>query len=134
MSGVAAPDGADRVDAAAAPEGLRIAIIGIGLMGGSLGRALRGAGHVVIGCDLDEARLRTAVELGAIDDGRPSITAAAKGADVAFVAVPVLQVADAVAAQHLAEEALDLRVELRGRVVLERDRATQGPDRHGGRQ
>jgi prephenate dehydrogenase len=96
---VAAHDGADPIDAALpGPDRLRVAIIGIGLMGGSLGRALRAAGHVVIGCDLDDHRLQRAVELGAIDEWKPSITAAARGADVAFVAVPVLQVADAVVA------------------------------------
>ncbi|MEW6324787.1 MAG: prephenate dehydrogenase/arogenate dehydrogenase family protein [Nitrospirota bacterium] len=68
----------------------RIAIIGVGLMGGSLGlatRAKRLAGDV-IGADRDAAALRRAVKRGAID--RPMAPAAAvREADLVVLATPV---------------------------------------------
>jgi len=47
----------------------RLAIIGVGLIGGSLARALRERGEVgeVVGIGRGEANLRKAVELGVID-------------------------------------------------------------------
>jgi prephenate dehydrogenase len=61
-------------------------VIGVGLIGGSIGLALRARGWRVLGRDLDEANLVAAVQLGAIDavatDG-PVIV------DLTFVATPV---------------------------------------------
>jgi prephenate dehydrogenase len=47
----------------------RLAVIGVGLIGGSLARALRHAGEVeeIVGCGRGEPNLRQAVELGVID-------------------------------------------------------------------
>jgi len=67
----------------------RAALVGTGLIGGSIGMALRRQGWHVCGVDLDRDRAERALELGALDAvGRdPS-------ADVTFVATPVGAVAD----------------------------------------
>jgi prephenate dehydrogenase len=77
---------------------MRVAIIGTGLIGGSIGYALRALGHDVAGFDLDAERLANAKERGAIDRAGTSIADAAEGASVAFVALPVGAIPDAVAA------------------------------------
>ena len=50
---------------------MRITIIGVGLLGGSFGMAVRkvGAADLVAGVDLDQATLDRARERGAIDVG-----------------------------------------------------------------
>jgi prephenate dehydrogenase len=69
----------------------RVSIIGLGLLGGSLGMALRKAGCEVTGWDRDPQTLALARERGAIDHAAPSIDAAASAADFAVVvATPVL--------------------------------------------
>ncbi|HEV7861509.1 MAG TPA: prephenate dehydrogenase/arogenate dehydrogenase family protein, partial [Acidimicrobiia bacterium] len=73
-------------------------MIGTGLIGGSLGLALRRAGLRVQGYDADADRLARAVARGAVDEAAPSLLDAYAGADVAFVAVTVSGVADAVTA------------------------------------
>ena len=69
----------------------RLAIIGVGLIGGSLARALREAGAVreVVGCGRALPNLERAVEIGVIDryDQDPAVAVA--GADMVFVAVPL---------------------------------------------
>jgi prephenate dehydrogenase len=69
----------------------RASIIGTGLIGGSIGAALRERGWIVSGTDLDAAAAERAVELGAIDrigiDPESTIT---------IVAVPARSVPDAV--------------------------------------
>jgi prephenate dehydrogenase len=69
----------------------RLAIIGVGLIGGSLARALRAAGAVgeVVGCGRALPNLERAVELGVIDrfDQDPAVAVA--GADMVFLAVPL---------------------------------------------
>ena len=73
----------------------QITIIGTGLIGGSLGLALRKkkfAGRIV-GCDrqgtLERARMR-----GAIDDGTANPADAVRGSQVVVLAAPVLAIAD----------------------------------------
>jgi prephenate dehydrogenase len=75
---------------------VRIAVIGTGLIGGSIGFALVGLGHVVVGFDRDGERLARAVEIGAVTVGADSVEAAAAGAELAFVALPVGSIAAAV--------------------------------------
>lgn len=67
----------------------RAQIVGTGLIGGSIGLALREAGWHVTGTDRDEARVARALELGAVD-------AVGEDPDVelTFVATPVGTVAD----------------------------------------
>jgi prephenate dehydrogenase len=72
-----------------------VALVGTGLIGGSLGLALRRAGVKVVGYDADPARLERARERGAVDDAADSLASVMVGADVAFVAIPVSAVAEA---------------------------------------
>ncbi|EXJ14334.1 prephenate dehydrogenase [Imhoffiella purpurea] len=69
----------------------RLAILGVGLIGGSLARALRGADAVgeVVGCGRSLPNLERAVELGVIDRFTQSPGDAVAGADMVFVAVPL---------------------------------------------
>ena len=69
---------------------MRVAILGVGLIGGSIGLAARGrAGAEVCGYDPDAAVRAKALELGAIDMQAPDVAAAVASADVVFVAAPV---------------------------------------------
>jgi prephenate dehydrogenase len=65
-----------------------VAIVGVGLMGGSLGLALAGAREVV-GVDPDGEALRVALAVGAVDRAAASLEEAAEGADVVVLAAPV---------------------------------------------
>ena len=75
---------------------MRVAVIGTGLIGGSIGLALVELGHEVVGFDRDRDRLVRARELGAVTVVAEDVGAAAAGAEVAFVAVPVGAIAGAV--------------------------------------
>jgi len=69
----------------------KLAIIGVGLIGGSLAIALRNAGVVdlVVGCGRGEANLKKAIELGVIDIYTHDVKKAIADADLVFVAVPL---------------------------------------------
>lgn len=69
----------------------RLAVIGVGLIGGSFARALRAAGRVgtVVGCGRDPEHLEEARQLGVIDEATTDPAAAVRGADFVLVAVPV---------------------------------------------
>ena len=69
----------------------RLAIIGVGLIGGSLARALRAQGGVgeIVGYGRTLENLREAVRLGVIDGAENSPGAAVRGADMVVVAVPI---------------------------------------------
>lgn len=76
----------------------RIAVVGVGLIGGSIGLAARERlGAEVVGFDRSVEALRSGVESGAVDRGCSSLAEALEGADVAFVAVPVGALGDVVA-------------------------------------
>jgi prephenate dehydrogenase len=69
---------------------LRVAIFGVGLIGGSIGMAVRRrAGAEVYGYDADPHVCQAALELGAIDVRAADAAEAVEGADVVFVAGPV---------------------------------------------
>ncbi|MGH2864065.1 MAG: prephenate dehydrogenase, partial [Solirubrobacteraceae bacterium] len=69
---------------------LRVAVLGVGLIGGSIGLAARGrAGADVCGYDPDERVRARALRLGAIDSQADDVTVAVAGADVVFAAAPV---------------------------------------------
>ncbi|MCZ7526018.1 MAG: prephenate dehydrogenase [Acidimicrobiia bacterium] len=72
----------------------KAAVIGTGLIGGSIGLALGRAEFEVHGVDRDRERLGRAVELGAAAVAAESVEDAVADAEVAFVAVPVGQVAE----------------------------------------
>jgi prephenate dehydrogenase len=69
---------------------LKVAILGIGLIGGSIGLAARQrTGAEVCGYDPDAAVRERALQLGAIDTQAPDLAGAVRGADVVFAAAPV---------------------------------------------
>jgi prephenate dehydrogenase len=74
----------------------RVALVGTGLIGGSVGLALRRAGVEVIGLDPDVDRAARARDVGAVDLLASSLTEVASGVDLVVVAVPVGAVADVV--------------------------------------
>jgi prephenate dehydrogenase len=65
-------------------EARRAAVVGTGLIGGSIGLALRSRGWHVTGSDRDEARAARALELGALD-----AIGSDPEAEITFVATPV---------------------------------------------
>jgi prephenate dehydrogenase len=81
---------------------MRIAVLGVGLIGGSIGLAARAKlGAEVAGFDPDAKLLERAAELEAIDSAHDSVASAVAGADLVFCAAPVM------ALPGLAAEALD---------------------------
>lgn len=69
----------------------RLAVIGVGLIGGSLAKAARTEGFAAHTCgySLNHSEAKLGVELGVIDEAAESIAAAVKGADLVVLAVPV---------------------------------------------
>jgi prephenate dehydrogenase len=69
---------------------VKVAVLGVGLIGGSIGMAARRrADAEVHGYDPDPRVLEAALELGAIDTQTADAASAVEGADVVFVAGPV---------------------------------------------
>ena len=76
---------------------MRIAVIGLGLIGGSIALAARQRlGAEVVGMDTDEAVREAALTSGALDSACDTIAETVNGARAAFVAVPVGRLPDAV--------------------------------------
>ncbi len=69
----------------------RLAIIGVGLIGGSLARALKRAGSVgeIVGCGRHVDELLKAVDLGVVDRFTTDPAEAVDGADVVVLGTPV---------------------------------------------
>ena len=69
----------------------RLAVIGVGLIGGSLARALRASESVgeVVGCGRSRANLELAQELGVIDRIGLTPEETVRNADMVFIAVPL---------------------------------------------
>ncbi len=69
----------------------RIAIAGVGLIGGSFALALKAAGHKgeIVGIGREAERLAEAHALGIIDRGETDAAAGVRGADVVLLAVPM---------------------------------------------
>ncbi|HSD25418.1 MAG TPA: prephenate dehydrogenase/arogenate dehydrogenase family protein [Solirubrobacterales bacterium] len=81
---------------------MRIAVLGVGLIGGSIGLAARRRLDAeVTGFDPNRELLGRAVELEALDSAAESIAAAVEGAELVFCAAPVASL------PGLAAEALD---------------------------
>lgn len=69
---------------------MRIAVLGVGLIGGSIGLAARRRLEAeVVGYGRNPTNLERAVELGAIDRAAGSLAEACEGADVVFCCAPV---------------------------------------------
>src|SRR3954470_3627214 len=66
-----------------------IAVLGVGLIGGSIGLAARSEGARVTGFDPDAGVLDRARELGAIDGAAASVAEAVAEADAVFAFAPV---------------------------------------------
>jgi prephenate dehydrogenase len=80
---------------------MRIAVLGVGLIGGSIGLAARERlGAEVAGYDPDAEILARALELGAISEAAETVAGACEGAELVFCAAPVA------ALPELAREAL----------------------------
>ena len=69
----------------------RLTICGVGLIGGSLARALKASGSVdeIVGYGRSIEPLEKAVELGVIDRYETDVAAAVQGSDVVLLGVPV---------------------------------------------
>jgi len=69
----------------------RLAIIGVGLIGGSFARALREAGAVktVVGIGRSRANLETALSLGIIDEFSQNPVEGVRDAQMVFISIPV---------------------------------------------
>jgi prephenate dehydrogenase len=88
----------------------RLAVFGVGLIGGSVALALKAKGSVgeVIGFDRSQAVLHEARSLGVVDSHAPQYVASVAGCDVILLAVPVGQsglILEAIA-PHLAPNTL----------------------------
>lgn len=70
--------------------GRRANVVGLGLIGGSIGKALRARGWHVQATDVDPGRIDTALRLGIVDAAGLD-----RDAEITFVATPVRAVADA---------------------------------------
>ena len=72
---------------------MRLAVIGVGLIGGSFALALKQAKQVshAVGVGRSAANLKSALERGIIDSTAPDVAAAARSADLVLVATPVAQ-------------------------------------------
>jgi prephenate dehydrogenase len=77
---------------------MRTAIIGLGLIGGSMGLALRKKADLeVVGFARRGETASRAVELGAVDRTEGDLLAAVKGAEVVLIATPVMAMKDIMA-------------------------------------
>ncbi len=75
-------------------EKLKIAIIGVGLIGGSLGLALKsrlGDAVYITGLSRTEQSMQLAVQMGAVDAASADMQAVVGDADIIFLSTPVLQ-------------------------------------------
>lgn len=87
---------------------MRVAIIGLGLIGGSLGLALKAAGAEVAGYARRSETASTALARGVVDRCGSDMQSAIKGADMIVIATPVLTVKDIFVeiAMHLPKSAI----------------------------
>ncbi len=111
---------------------MKIAILGVGLIGGSIGLAARRrAGASVCGYDPDPRACAAALELGAIDEQAPDIAAAVTGAEIVFAAAPVGVLAETVreALEHAGDDCVVSDV---GSTKLALEKARRDPRFIGG--
>jgi prephenate dehydrogenase len=109
-----------------------VAILGVGLIGGSIGLATRARTNAdVCGYDPDAAALQAALELGAIDEQAGDIATAVAGAQVVFAAAPVGMLASTVS-QALAHAPPDCVISDVGSTKLALEEARDDPRFVGG--
>jgi prephenate dehydrogenase len=102
----------------------RITIIGLGLIGGSLGLAIKAAGHKdveLVGSDYSGRVRREAKKRGVVDEVEGNLAKAVDGAGLVIVAVPPVQIIDVFKemAPHLSEGAAVTDVASSKRLVLQ---------------
>lgn len=92
MPGMAAPFNSDF------RRSQTVAIVGVGLIGGSIAAGLKKRGHsgAILGVGRDESRLDDARKAGLIDEGLSDIAKAASRADIVIFCTPVDMIADGV--------------------------------------
>lgn len=71
---------------------LTVAVVGLGLMGGSLAMALKSAVGKVVGIDLDADTLKLAERSGVADEVVQDLSAGVSEADLIVLAIPVQQI------------------------------------------
>jgi arogenate dehydrogenase (NADP+) len=74
---------------------MNIGIVGLGLIGGSLGLDLRAQGHQVLGVSRREETCQQAIKLGVVDDASVNLNILAR-TDVVFVCTPIAAIAPTV--------------------------------------
>ncbi|KAA5542078.1 prephenate dehydrogenase/arogenate dehydrogenase family protein [Roseiconus nitratireducens] len=86
----------------------RAAIVGVGLLGGSVGMSLRRSGVHVVGYARTESGCRSAVQQGAVDEAFCDLATACRQADVVVIASPVDRIASLVdaCAATMADDAM----------------------------
>ncbi len=87
---------------------MHVVIVGLGLIGGSLARDLRRAGHTVTACGRDATRLAPAVGLGIVDAVADDWGSAVAAAQLVVLGVPVGSLREAYARirPHLSADAV----------------------------
>ena len=107
-----------------------LCVIGVGLIGGSLARALRAGGHVrrIVGCGRGAKNLELALAMGVIDEACSDPAQAVVGADMVVIAVTLGTTADILSqiAATLAPHAVVTDVGSAKACVLDAARATLG--------
>jgi prephenate dehydrogenase len=78
----------------------RLAVVGVGLLGGSVAKAARahGLAREIVGVGRDEARLRPALADGTLDQVTIDVARGVRDADLIVLAVPVRAIVDAMPA------------------------------------
>jgi prephenate dehydrogenase len=113
------------------PARPRVAIVGVGLIGGSIGLALRerGLAEEVVGIGRRMASLEKAAKFGTIDRGTTNLAEGVAGADLAIVATPVATIVDAV--RSVAQASPQASITDAGSTKAEICRALQRPAEGG---
>jgi prephenate dehydrogenase len=76
---------------------MRVAVVGLGLIGGSIALAARRAGHSVAGFDINNSHVESGLDMGIIDVKTASLEEVVDGAEVVFVATPISALSDTIA-------------------------------------
>lgn len=109
---------------------MKLALVGVGLIGGSFAAALRASGDVdhVVGFDLDPEALSKGLAAGILDHAAGNLAGAVAAADLVVLAVPVgaMRAALATIAPHLPPGALVTDVGSTKVSVIEDAQATLG--------
>lgn len=86
---------------------MKIGIVGLGLIGGSLGLDLRKLGHSVLGVSRQDYTCNRAIELGVVDDASVKMNLLA-ASDIVFICTPISAIAPMLQAliPHLSPETI----------------------------